>query len=351
MTTPARDRDVVTWLGLAVVGVAAAVWSFAALADLARLSGVTGTVTLFGWTIHLAWLMPLAVDVFAAVSTRVWLQRLAAPEAVKAAQWTAWAAIFTTIAGNAYHGALTHPRDGVPWIAAVIVSAVPAVALGRLVHVAVLVGRDVGGMQLDQADLRAAAEAAGVPVHVDTPVTTVYRFYSAGGDLLYVGVTDDPPSRFATHRRTQPWWPEVDRTVVRTYPRRDQALAVEQHIIDADSPRYNRQPGALRDAVSAAAERAAEAVEQAGDALGGPEPDQPDQRSVDGTASDEVLVADLRAWIDETGALPGRDRVVTAYGVGSTRAQRLRTLAAVAEQPSVPPSGLSVVPSEEEAAG
>jgi len=131
-------RDPWTWVGLAVVGVTALVWSFTALSDLARRCGVTAVIDLFGLAdVHVAWGLPITVDVLALVATRVWLRGDAPDEAVTYARRAAWAAIGATIAGNGYHG----------WIAgslkfdALIVSAVPAVVIGAIVHLAVLVGR------------------------------------------------------------------------------------------------------------------------------------------------------------------------------------------------------------------
>lgn len=138
-----RDRDITTRIGLAVVGIAAAVLSFSALSDLAARCGVTGVFEVNGWTLRLAWLVPITVDVFAAVSTRVWLRGGAAPDVIVSARRSAWGAIGATVVGNAYHGYLT----GFGRPDAVIIGAVPAVALGRLVHLAVLRGRPTGEVQ------------------------------------------------------------------------------------------------------------------------------------------------------------------------------------------------------------
>lgn len=127
------DRDVLTWIGLALVGAAAAVLSFAALRDLAVRCGIPD---------HLAWLLPITVDLLAAITTRVWLRRRAHPDAQRYARGLAVAAIAATVTGNAAHGYLVHAAVVPPWWAVVIVSAVPAAALGFLVHLAVLVGRD-----------------------------------------------------------------------------------------------------------------------------------------------------------------------------------------------------------------
>jgi hypothetical protein len=146
----APDRDVVTWLGLAVVGAAAAVLSFSALSDLARICGITATLEVNGWTLRAAWLLPVTIDVLAAVATRIWLRNRAAREAVTFARRAAWGAIAATVGGNAYHGYLVRSNVEPPMIVWMLVGAVPAVVLGGLVHLAVLVGRpagDTGGQQ------------------------------------------------------------------------------------------------------------------------------------------------------------------------------------------------------------
>lgn len=131
------NRDPWTWAGLAVVGMAAAVMSFEALADLARLVHITGVIQLGPVRFQTAWLLPITIDVLAAVTTRVWLRRLSSSEALVFAQRSAWSAIGASIAGNAYHGYLT----GQGRLDVVLVAAVPAVAVGAMVHLAVLVGR------------------------------------------------------------------------------------------------------------------------------------------------------------------------------------------------------------------
>jgi hypothetical protein len=137
VSAPVRVRDPWSFGGLLLVGAAAAVLSFSALADLARFCNITGTVPVFGFEFQLAWLLPLAVDVFAVTATRIWLRRRVSAEAIRFARGSAWSAIVATVVGNAYHGFLT----GQGRIDVVIVAAAPAVALGALVHLAVLVGR------------------------------------------------------------------------------------------------------------------------------------------------------------------------------------------------------------------
>jgi hypothetical protein len=137
-----RQRDRVTWAGLAIVGITAIVWSFTALSDLARRVGVTSTIPI-PWTdqlVHVAWGLPITVDVLALVATRVWLRGTAPAEAVRYARRAAWGAILATVIGNAYHGALV----GAWRVDALIVSAAPAVVIGVIVHLAVLAGRPGG---------------------------------------------------------------------------------------------------------------------------------------------------------------------------------------------------------------
>lgn len=167
-----NDRDVVTWAGLGVVGVTAIVWSFTALSDLAQRVGVTSAVPLPwpGWVLQVSWGLPITVDVLALVATRVWLRGVAPDEAVRYARRAAWGAIAATIAGNAYHGLLA----GSWRVDALIVSAVPAVVIGVIVHLAVLAGRPVTAqppddrptstIDVEAAALYAAAQAerAGV---------------------------------------------------------------------------------------------------------------------------------------------------------------------------------------------
>lgn len=126
----------VTWAGLAVVLAAAAVLSFAALADLAHSVGINARVG----RLELAWLLPVCVDAGAAVSTGVWLTD-DRDEARQFARRLTWALLALTVAGNATHQGLTAAAVVPPWWLAVVVGAVPPAVVGAVVHVAVLVGR------------------------------------------------------------------------------------------------------------------------------------------------------------------------------------------------------------------
>lgn len=37
----------------------------------------------------------------------------------------------------------------------------------------------------------------------------LYRCFDAAGELLYIGITNDPSNRFNLHERSTPWWGDV----------------------------------------------------------------------------------------------------------------------------------------------
>jgi hypothetical protein len=137
VSAAAVDRDRVSFGVLFVVGTAAAVLSFDALADLARRCGVVRVVELPGVELHLAWLFPVVIDAFAVITARIWLRRQVAPEAERFARRAAWAAIGLTVAGNGYHGWMTSAGR----LDSVLLSAVPPIVLGAAVHAVMLAGR------------------------------------------------------------------------------------------------------------------------------------------------------------------------------------------------------------------
>jgi hypothetical protein len=81
------------------------------------------------------------------------------------------------------------------------------------------------------------------PVEVDDDPATVYRFYSQGGTLLYVGVADNPRDRFKTHASEKPWWRDVQRKTVVIHRSRMTAEIAEGKAIRSESPLYNLSPG------------------------------------------------------------------------------------------------------------
>jgi predicted GIY-YIG superfamily endonuclease len=67
----------------------------------------------------------------------------------------------------------------------------------------------------------------------------LYRFYSNGGQLLYVGITVNPPARWRTHREDKDWWAEVVGITVETYGGQEELAAAERRAIQVEHPLYN----------------------------------------------------------------------------------------------------------------
>lgn len=84
----------------------------------------------------------------------------------------------------------------------------------------------------------------------------LYRFYGAGGTLLYIGITNSLPRRLTQHNERKAWWLGVSDVKVEHYPSREAVLEAEKRAIIAEKPLYNdkhnrdglgktKQPGSL----------------------------------------------------------------------------------------------------------
>lgn len=71
--------------------------------------------------------------------------------------------------------------------------------------------------------------------------TALYRAFDYRGALLYVGVTDQPLTRWRTHASTSRWWPSARRLTYEVFPEEIEALDHERHAIKSEKPRYNRR--------------------------------------------------------------------------------------------------------------
>lgn len=72
-----------------------------------------------------------------------------------------------------------------------------------------------------------------------TGTHVLYRFYSATGQLLYVGITMSPPDRFKSHRDTKAWWAEVAGITVENYESRGDLEKAERRAIQVERPLHN----------------------------------------------------------------------------------------------------------------
>ncbi|MFB7115188.1 GIY-YIG nuclease family protein [Streptomyces sp. NPDC056291] len=71
--------------------------------------------------------------------------------------------------------------------------------------------------------------------------STLYRFYGADRQPLYIGQTTVLSGRFDDHRRYSAWWPKVEYVAVSIYAGYNGALEHEKAAIRREQPRFNRQ--------------------------------------------------------------------------------------------------------------
>jgi predicted GIY-YIG superfamily endonuclease len=67
----------------------------------------------------------------------------------------------------------------------------------------------------------------------------LYRFFNATGQLLYIGITMNPPQRFRDHRESKEWWTEVAGITVENYPNRTALADAERRAIKVEHPLHN----------------------------------------------------------------------------------------------------------------
>lgn len=72
-----------------------------------------------------------------------------------------------------------------------------------------------------------------------TQTHALYRFYSEKGQLLYVGITNNPGNRFSQHQADKPWWHDVAGISVEKFDTRPDALAAEARAIHVENPLHN----------------------------------------------------------------------------------------------------------------
>jgi predicted GIY-YIG superfamily endonuclease len=73
------------------------------------------------------------------------------------------------------------------------------------------------------------------------PATALYRFFDAGQQLLYVGVSGQPGERWARHRRESPWWRTAMFVAVEILPSMHAALDAEREAIQSETPAFNKR--------------------------------------------------------------------------------------------------------------
>lgn len=69
--------------------------------------------------------------------------------------------------------------------------------------------------------------------------TVLYRYFGEAGDLLYIGITDEPGRRWKEHMKSQPWWASVRRQTAQWYDTRASAEVAEISAIRSERPLHN----------------------------------------------------------------------------------------------------------------
>lgn len=67
----------------------------------------------------------------------------------------------------------------------------------------------------------------------------LYRFRDSAGELLYVGITKDPSTRFRSHRSRAPWWQSATEITMTRFPNRAALMAAEIEAIKTENPKHN----------------------------------------------------------------------------------------------------------------
>jgi predicted GIY-YIG superfamily endonuclease len=67
----------------------------------------------------------------------------------------------------------------------------------------------------------------------------LYRMYDSARQLLYVGITFDPRTRWKAHGEDKAWWTDVSSIDVQHFTSRTAADRAERRAIRSDRPLYN----------------------------------------------------------------------------------------------------------------
>lgn len=75
--------------------------------------------------------------------------------------------------------------------------------------------------------------------HPQLGKTAIYRLYDASGQLLYLGLANDPERRWEEHSRSKFWWHLVARKEVAWYASREEAGRVEEEATASERPKHD----------------------------------------------------------------------------------------------------------------
>lgn len=69
--------------------------------------------------------------------------------------------------------------------------------------------------------------------------TALYRLFDAAEQLLYVGISTQPETRWTQHAADKPWWPLVQHRKLEWHPNRKAAEDAELAAVQTEEPLYN----------------------------------------------------------------------------------------------------------------
>lgn len=67
----------------------------------------------------------------------------------------------------------------------------------------------------------------------------LYRMFGHSDELLYVGITCNPPARFKQHAKEKDWYAQLSYINVELHPSRDALEKAEKRAIQLEFPKYN----------------------------------------------------------------------------------------------------------------
>ena len=70
-------------------------------------------------------------------------------------------------------------------------------------------------------------------------MNVLYRFFDFSGQLLYVGITNNPSKRLRRHRSEKTWWLEIANIRLQHFSNRYDLQAAELEAIRSEKPIYN----------------------------------------------------------------------------------------------------------------
>lgn len=152
---------------MVIVGIAAAVLSFDTWVNLAQAVGFKAATTNgfnLGIPIRIAWLLPIAVDVYALIATRIWIQGHADSRVNRYAAANSVGAIALSVSGNAIY----HLFVAVGWKiqdcppVVIAVGGVPPLLIGLVVHMHTLVNQQRKATIQPESSALIQAESPGL---------------------------------------------------------------------------------------------------------------------------------------------------------------------------------------------